>query len=135
MQNLDNYINYIAYAAGFATGNYIGMIIEEKLAMGILMIRVFAHEMGTDLVQTLNGKGYGATVVEAHGARERVQLIYTIVQRHELANVLELINRFNPDAFYTIEDVKAVNEGIFALKKPNSIFPFSNILRQWRKGK
>jgi uncharacterized protein YebE (UPF0316 family) len=135
MQNLDNYVNYIAYAAGFATGNFVGMIIEEKLAMGILMIRVFAHELGSELVQTLNTSGYGATVVEAQGAREKVNLIYTIVQRNELANVLDLINRFNPKVFYTIEDVKATNEGIFALKKPNSIFPFSNVLRQWRKGK
>jgi uncharacterized protein YebE (UPF0316 family) len=135
MQNLDNYVNYIAYAAGFATGNYVGMIIEEKLAMGILMIRVFAHERGSDLVQTLNGNGYGATVVEAHGARDKVHLIYTIVNRNELASVLDVIHGFNPEAFYTIEDVKAVNEGIFTPKKPNSIFPFSNILRQWRKGK
>jgi uncharacterized protein YebE (UPF0316 family) len=135
MQNLDNYINYIAYAAGFATGNFVGMIIEEKLAMGILMVRVFAHERGSELVQTLNGNGYGATVVEAHGARERVDLIYTIVQRNELGNVLELINGFNPKSFYTVEDVKSVNEGIFAQKKPNSIFPFSNVIRQWRKGK
>ncbi len=135
MQNLDNYVNYIAYAAGFATGNYVGMIIEEKLAMGIQMIRVFAHERGQELVRTLNEKGYGATVVEAHGARESVHLIYTIVQRNELANVLDVITRFNPLSFYTIEDVKAVNEGIFSPKKPVSIFPFSNILRQWRKGK
>jgi uncharacterized protein YebE (UPF0316 family) len=135
MQNLDNYVNYIAYAAGFATGNFVGMIIEEKLAMGIQMIRVFAHERGSELVQSLNGNGYGATVIEAHGARESVQLIYTIVQRNELASVLNLINTFNPKAFYTIEDIKSVNEGIFAQKKPNSIFPFSNVLRQWRKGK
>ncbi len=135
MQNLDNYVNYVAYAAGFATGNYVGMIIEEKLAMGIQMIRVFAHERGPELVQTLNGNGYGATVIEAQGARESVQLIYTIVQRNELSSVLNLINNFNPKAFYTIEDIKSVNEGIFAQKKPNTIFPFSNVLRQWRKGK
>jgi len=135
MQNLDNYANYIAYAAGFATGNFVGMIIEEKLAMGIQMIRIFAHERGSELVQTLNGNGYGATVIEAHGARESVQLIYTIVQRNELDIVLNLINTFNPKAFYTIEDIKSVNEGIFAQKNPNAIFPFSNVLRQWRKGK
>jgi uncharacterized protein YebE (UPF0316 family) len=135
MQNLDNYVNYIAYAAGFAAGNFIGMIIEEKLAMGILMIRVFANEKGSELVQTLNMSGYGATVVEGYGARESVHLIYTIVQRNELSKVLEIITLFNPKAFYTIEDIKAVNEGIFGLKKPNSIFPFNSILRQWRKGK
>jgi uncharacterized protein YebE (UPF0316 family) len=135
MQNLDNYVNYVAYAAGFATGNFVGMIIEEKLAMGIQMIRVFAHERGSELVQTLNGNGYGATVVEAHGARERIDLIYTIVRRNELAKVLDVIHGFNPGLFYTIEDVKSANEGIFSPGRPNSIFPFSNVIRQWRKGK
>jgi len=135
MQNLDNYINYVAYAAGFATGNFIGMIIEEKLAMGIQMIRVFTYHNGADLVQRLNAKGFGATSIEAHGAKEKVHLIYTIVKRNELPEVLDVIEKFNPKAFYTIEDVKAVNEGIFHQKKPNTAFPFSNILRAWRKGK
>jgi uncharacterized protein YebE (UPF0316 family) len=135
MQNLDNYINYIAYAAGFATGNFIGMIIEEKLAMGILMIRIFAHERGLELVSLLNSSGYGATVVEAHGARNGVHLIYTIVHRNELEKVLKVITNFNPKSFYTIEDVKSVNEGIFNPRKSNAVLPFTNVLREWRKGK
>jgi uncharacterized protein YebE (UPF0316 family) len=135
MQNLDNYINYVAYAAGFATGNFVGMIIEEKLAMGIQMIRVFAHERGQELVQSLNQSGFGATVVEAHGARQNVHLIYTIVNRKELPDVVDLIHRFNPKAFYTIEDVRGVNEGIFAPRRRHNVIPFGNALRYWRKGK
>ena len=135
MQNLDNYINYIAYAAGFAAGNYIGMIIEEKLAMGIQMIRVFIHENGPALVQSLNSNGFGATSVEAHGAKDRVYLIYTIVNRNELEKALKIIDAFNPKAFYTIEDIKSVSEGIFPPKGSNSGFPLINIFRHWRKGK
>jgi len=135
MQNLDYYVNYIAYAAGFATGNYVGMIIEEKLAMGVQMIRVFIYQRGSELVQLLNNKGYGATSVEAHGARENVKLIYTIVNRNDLMKVLEIINEFNPKAFYTIEDIRSANEGIFPPKKHNTVFPFSNIIRRWRGGK
>ena len=135
MQNLDNYVNYIAYAAGFATGNLVGMILEEKLAMGIQMIRVFADERGQELVHTLNENGYGATYVEAHGARDKVHLIYTIVHRNELSRVIEVIKTFNPKAFYTIEDVRAANEGIFTLQKQNSFSNFSHILRNWRKRK
>ena len=135
MQHLDNYVNYIAYAAGFATGNFVGMIIEEKLAIGIQMIRVFASVRGQELVQSLNTNGYGATFVEAHGARDKVHLIYTIVHRNELGNVIGLINAFNPKAFYTIEDVKTANEGIFTPQKQNALTNFSNILRNWRKGK
>lgn len=135
MQNLDNYINYVAYAAGFATGNFVGMIIEEKLAMGIQMIRVFAHERGQELVQSLNQSGFGATVVEARGARQNVHLIYTIVNRNKLPDVLDLINQFNPKAFYTIEDVKGANEGIFTPRKRYNVLPLGNALRYWRKGK
>ncbi len=135
MQNLDHYINYVAYAAGFATGNFVGMIIEEKLALGIQMIRVFANERGTELVQILNINGFGATSVEAQGSKEKVHLVYSIVHRNELEKVLDLINNFNPKAFFTIEDVKSVNEGIFNPRKQNSILPFANILREWRKGK
>jgi uncharacterized protein YebE (UPF0316 family) len=135
MENLDHYINFIAYAAGFATGNFVGMIIEEKLAMGILMVRVFAYEKGNEMVQSLNKQGFGATVVEAHGVREKIDLIYSIVKRNELSHVLNIITNLNPKAFYTIEDVKSVNEGIFTPRKPNSIFPFSYVLRNWRGGK
>ena len=135
MQNLDNYINYIAYAGGFATGNLVGMIIEEKLAMGIQMIRVFANDRGIELVSSLNKMGYGATVVEAQGSRGKVHLIFTIVHRNKLKEVIFAINNFNPKAFYTVEDVRAANEGIFTPEKQNAISNFSNILRYWRKGK
>ncbi len=135
MQNLDNYVNYVAYAAGFATGNFVGMLIEEKLAVGFQMIRIITDQNGQVLVQNLNTGGFGATSVEAYGAKEKVHIIYTIVQRTELQKVLSIIDQFNPKAFYTIEDVRAVNEGIFPSRKRNSVFPFSNILREWRKGK
>lgn len=135
MQNLDNYINYVAYAAGFATGNFVGMIIEEKLAMGIQMIRVFTNEQGMELVKILNSNGFGATTVEAHGAKEKIYLVYSIVHRDELEKVLNVITCFNPKAFYTIEDVKAVNEGIFTPRKQKTVIPFTDVLREWRKGK
>jgi uncharacterized protein YebE (UPF0316 family) len=135
MENLNNYINYVAYAAGFATGNLIGMIIEEKLAMGIQMIRVFTSERGAELVQILNNSGFGATVIEAYGAKEKIQLIYSIVNRKELGKALEIVNDFNPQAFFTIEDIREVNQGIFNPGKRMVGLPFENILRQWRKGK
>ena len=135
MQNLDNYINYFAYAAGFATGNYVGMIIEEKLAMGIQMIRVFAYKNVGDLVQTLNEGGHGVTVVEAQGARKKVHLIYIIAQRNDLENILTIVKNFNPKSFYTIEDLRTASEGIFPPKRPHTIFASSHILNRWRKGK
>ena len=135
MQNLDNYINYIAYAAGFATGNYVGMIIEERLAMGIQMVRVFVGENGIELVKSLNAKGFGATTIAAHGDKEKIDIIYSIVHRNELKNVLNIITSFNERAFFTVEDIKSASEGIFNPRKKSHLFPFANVIRGWRPGK
>jgi uncharacterized protein YebE (UPF0316 family) len=135
MQNLDNYLNYVAYAAGFATGNFVGMIIEEKLALGIQMIRIFVNDKGMELVRILNSNGFGATTIEACGAKDRIHIIYSIVHRNELGKVLEVIDKFNPKAFFTIEDIKSANEGIFNPRQKKSIFPFVEVLRGWRPGK
>lgn len=135
MQNMDNYLNYIAYAGGFATGNFVGMLIEERLAVGIQLVRIITHQKGNELVHVLNESGYGATIVEAHGAREKVHLIYSIVQRNDLGNVVSIINNFDPKVFYSVEDVRATSEGVFPPRKSNGMFPFSGVIRRWRDGK
>jgi uncharacterized protein YebE (UPF0316 family) len=135
MQNLDHYVNYVAYAAGFATGNFVGMLIEERLAVGIQLIRVITNRQGNELVRLLSVEGFGATLVNAHGARENVDMIYTIVQRNDLKKVLEVITAFNPKAFYSIEEIRSTSEGVFPAKRLNTAFPFSNVIRRWRGGK
>ena len=135
MQNMDNYLNYIAYAGGFATGNFVGMLIEERLAVGIQLVRVITHQKGEELVHILNEKGFGATIVEARGAREKVHLIYSIVQRNNLHNVVTIINNFDPKVFYSVEDVRATSEGVFPPKNSNGGFLFTRVLRRWRGGK
>jgi uncharacterized protein YebE (UPF0316 family) len=135
MQNLDNYLTYIAYAAGFATGNYVGMLIEERLAVGVQVVRIITYQEGDELVRRLNSRGFGATVIDARGAREKVAMIYSIVPRNDLSNVLGIINDFNPGVFYTIEDVKTASEGIFPTGRQNTSFLFGNVLRRWRGGK
>ncbi|MBE9468048.1 MAG: DUF2179 domain-containing protein [Bacteroidetes bacterium] len=131
MENLDNVTCYIAYAAGFATGNYVGMLVEEKLAMGVMIIRVITQKSANDLIENLAVSGYGITNIDAQGTKGNVNVIYTIVQRKDLPEVVSIINRFNPKAFYTIEDVKFASLEIHKRynKKIFSSFKF------WRKGK
>jgi len=96
---------------------------------------VFTNLDGFKLVQMLNSNGFGATMVKARGAREDVDLVYTILQRNDIQKALEVINNFQPDVFYTIEDIRSSSEGIFPSKKPDAVFPFTNILKRWRGGK
>jgi uncharacterized protein YebE (UPF0316 family) len=109
MQNLDNWFNYVAYAAGFAAGNYIGMRIEEKLALGYELVRVITRKEAGELIHALRNKGYGTTQVKAHGSEGEVAVIYIIIDRKKIKNVVEIIRQFNPKALYTIEDIRFVN--------------------------
>ncbi|MBM3420116.1 MAG: DUF2179 domain-containing protein [Bacteroidetes bacterium] len=113
MQNLDNWLCYLAYAGGFATGNYVGMIIEEKLAIGHEMVRVITKRDPSQLVARLKEEGYGITYVDAQGVDGEVGIIYIIVRRSMIREVLEHINHYNPRALYTIESIKYVNKEIF----------------------
>lgn len=108
---MDNFVTYIAFAGGFATGNFIGMILEEKLAMGLEVIRVITRKDATELFEHLKKQGYGVTCLDAQGATGKVNLIFTVVDRHQHDKVIGIIKKFNPKAFYSVEDVKAVSEG------------------------
>lgn len=131
MSNLNNWVCYIAYALGFATGNYVGMRLEEKLAMGNLILRIMIPESGQELMRRLNKEGFGTTNVHADGSMGKVDMIYTIVTRKNLQKVESIIKGYNQNIFYTIEEVKKVNKGIFPTKSEN-IFP---IIDRWRHGR
>ncbi len=112
-QNLDNWVCYFAYAGGFACGNYVGLLIEEKLAVGIAKIQIITRKNANQLIANLIEAGYGITHHEAKGSSETVSIIYSIVNRKEIEKVQEVVNKTNPMAFYSVEDVKSVNQGIF----------------------
>lgn len=108
--HLSNVVCFIAYAAGFAAGTWVGMLIEEKLAIGVEVIRIITRNEASQLIQFLREKNYRVTKVKGYGATGEVSIIYTIVRRQDMPEVINIIRRFNPKAFYTIEDIRAVTE-------------------------
>lgn len=110
MRNLNNPIQYVAYAAGFGMGNYVGISIERKLSMGNRAVRILTKVDAKILVKTLREHGFGVTSIDGDGMDGPVQLIFTIVRRNRVAEVVAHIKQFNPKAFYTIEDIKDVHD-------------------------
>lgn len=113
MKNLNNPICYLAYAGGFAMGNFIGITIEGKLAMGTLIIRIITSTHASGLINSLKRAGFGITVLDARGATGPVHVIYTVIKRAALPAVDEIIKTFNPDTFYSIEELREVHAGVF----------------------
>lgn len=113
VQNLTNVATYLAFAAGFATGNFVGIYIEEKIAVGLLCVRAITRDDASKLVGFLKDKNYGVTTFSARGVQGRVRLLYMVIKRRELKDLLRIIKDHDPKAFISIEDVRAVNEGFF----------------------
>lgn len=120
-----NLVAYLAYAAGFAVGNYVGMLIEERLAIGTLVIRVFLPKDGTLLGDRLHMEGYGVTYVNGQGSSGPVTLIYTVVMRKELAHVISLIEEIYPKAFFTVEELRSAQQGIFPVRSSSRLERFT----------
>lgn len=112
-QNLDNWFYYIAYAGGFAMGNYVGLKIEERLALGYLNIRIITQKSGLKLIKELSSAGYGVTYMDAQGSRGDVNIIYCIIKRKDITDITSIIKNYNPNAFYTLEDIRFANFGVF----------------------
>ena len=135
MKNLSNPVCYIAYAGGFAMGNYVGICIADKLSLGVVLIRVITKIDALPLVEHLKSKNYGVTSVDGHGKSGQVKVVFTIVHRREVPSVVDLIKKFNPQAFYSIEEVGFVEKGVFPAKKNWRDLRLLRLFRSSRKGK
>lgn len=113
VRGVNDLATYLAYAAGFAAGNFVGMFIEDRLAIGTQIIRIITPKGAEELTEHLAAAGYGVTQVDGQGAAGPVKLIYTVVKRKDIATVLAVIHETHPHVFLSIEDVRSTQEGVF----------------------
>ncbi|MEX0662182.1 MAG: DUF2179 domain-containing protein [Balneolaceae bacterium] len=109
-QNLDNWMNYIAYAGGFAAGNFIGMYIEEKMKMGVQMFRIIVGSGKEILIEKLKEADFRVTSVDGEGKFGPVKVIFTVAKRKRWNELAQLVTEHAPNAFYSVEDVKHVSQ-------------------------
>jgi len=107
IQNLDRWYLAIAYAAGFATGNYVGIWLESKLALGTELVRAISRDLTLDLAGRLRARGHA--VIELAGnedAASPVEVLLIVERRRRVPDLLAEIREIDPSATITISDVK-----------------------------
>lgn len=127
-QNLTSWMTYVAYAGGFAMGILVGMLIEERLAIGRVVVRVITRQPATELIKFLTEQGYRYSNVDAVSDEGKVNVLFTVIQREMLKSTIEAIKMFNPKAFYTVEGVKKVSDDDVSDEKGFS-FSFRRVSR------
>jgi uncharacterized protein YebE (UPF0316 family) len=113
MQNLDAWSCFFAFALGFTLGNFLGMIIEKKLALGLVSVRIITPLDPTSLIAQLRSANFGVTCSEGRGASGKVQIVMTVLKRRQLPEVVSLIETYHPSAFYAVDEVQSACEGVF----------------------
>ena len=113
IQDLTNILNLVAYAGGFATGNVVGMWVEERLAIGHINLRIISPKLGNAIVRRLREKGYAVTEIPARGKDGAVTLLNASIYRRHVGEVMAIVQTVDAEAFMTTEDVRPVRRGFW----------------------
>ena len=106
MQHLNHWQNYVAYGLGYALGNFLGIFIEEKIALGNSVVRIITNEKAHDLAKILVEKGFRVSLMNGQGNNGKVSIIFLLVKRRTLKSLIPLIKEHNPLAVYSVEDIR-----------------------------
>lgn len=135
LQNLTNVMCYIAYGGGFACGNFLGIYIADKISLGKVIIRIITPQDTSKLMGFFRKQNYGVTVLDAMGGEGPVKIIFSVLKKNDLPFVIDNIKTLNPKAFYSVEDITYVSQGIFPNKAQLFKPLFPELFRTLRKGK
>lgn len=111
IRHLDSWMHVVAYAAGYATGTMTGITIERFVAYGVAQVRIITRGVGAAMAADLRDLGFGVTQSKGEGRSGEVEVLHTVVQRSQVNDVIEVVDRHDPTAMVTVEEPRAVRRG------------------------
>ncbi len=111
VQNLSNVWNLLGYCGGVALGTWIGMALEERLALGFAVIHVVSVDKGRKIADAIRSRGYGATETMGWGKSNVVNIINVVAKRKDVPSILTAVTEVDDRAFITVEEPKSIYRG------------------------
>jgi uncharacterized protein YebE (UPF0316 family) len=127
IRNLHNPVCFLAYATGYSMGIFVGIKIEERLALGLQVMRIITQRNADELIVALTENDFGITTMDATGSKGPVKVILTVVKRKDIMVIRKIIEQHNPNAFYSIEDIRTVSHGVFPRASSGRLDQLKNI--------
>ena len=113
LSNLDNLWNIVGYAAGFATGGVVGMVIDDRLAIGHGNIRIISPDRGSAVAEAIRAAGYGVTELAGRGKDGMVTILTSSVRRRDIDRLRREVLQIDPESFVTVEEVRPLHRGFW----------------------
>jgi uncharacterized protein YebE (UPF0316 family) len=130
MKHLNNPLCYVAYAGGYAMGNWVGMWLDERISIGNVIIRVILSIATPELIEQLKAANYGLTLLDAEGGKGKVKVVFSIIKRKDVKHFVDILNEYSPHSFYTIEEVRSVNEGVFRSSSKRHLLRMNSMVKK-----
>ena len=128
IQHLDSLPHVLGYSAGFAAGTFVGITIEQAVAMGLATVRIVSPHGGVEIANALRERGYGATEFPGFGREGKVEIVNTVVHRNQVDDVVKVVEKWDPQAFVTVEEPRVLRGGSFTPRRPHRLIRWT----RWR---
>jgi uncharacterized protein YebE (UPF0316 family) len=113
LKNIDNPLSFLGYAAGFATGNVVGIWMEEKMAIGYTYLRIISMRFGSKIAEQLRAEGYAVTEISGRGKDGMVNILNCSILRRHTTHAIQIVEDIDPEAFVTSQDTSAIQRGFW----------------------
>lgn len=111
-------IKIVIYGAAFASGNYLGSILEEKLALGTINLQaIVSASLSESLVGYIREQGYAVTTVSGDGLESKKTILYMHTPRKKAKELIELLREQVPSIVITIHEIRPIYGGFRGLRK------------------
>jgi uncharacterized protein YebE (UPF0316 family) len=112
--NLNDQFRLLAYALGFATGNFVGSKLEERLALGFATVQVISVDKSVEMLEQIRERGFGVTALEGCGREGTYQMLHVLLKRRDLPCFLSLVRGIDDQAFVSVMDTRKIFGGYFS---------------------
>lgn len=115
VKDLDNPFKLLVYCLGFATGNFVGITIENKIALGNLSAQIILRDTeNRELVNALRENGFGVTIIQGEGINGPKEVLTVALNRKDLESLKKLVYEFEEKAFITVSNINPISGGYFS---------------------
>jgi len=106
----------VAFGLAFVVGIYLGIILEDKLALGLAQIECIA---GFDEAKIITGQlraaGFGVTTFDCEGLDGKKLSINLKVHRKDIQKAMAILRKYE-DLFVTVTDIRKLSIGSIGRK-------------------
>ena len=100
-----------SYAAGFALGLYIGMVLSQLISREVLSVNIISKHASPEIERSLRKKGFGVTSYEGNGKDGGSKTINIICNRKNFPALKAVTKKIDPKVLLASHTLEGLSGG------------------------